>query len=79
MKCFDNFFIIIIIFKSDVPEVCLLPPLNGGPLIYCRARHEKWYYNAKKGSCGIFEYGGCGGNDNRFDTQEQCEQLCQPK
>lgn len=65
--------------KSDVPDVCLQPPLNGGPKIYCRARHEKWYYNKEKSSCDIFEYGGCGGNGNRFNTQSECEQLCQAK
>lgn len=53
----------IIFFECIEPDVCLLPPVSGGPLIYCRARHEKWYYNKKHGGCDTFEYGGCGGNE----------------
>lgn len=65
--------------KADVPDVCLLPPLIGGPITYCRATHQKYYYNKEKGGCDIFIYGGCGGNDNRFNTQSECEQFCQAK
>ncbi|OCT75935.1 hypothetical protein XELAEV_18031121mg [Xenopus laevis] len=36
----------------------------------------KWSYNPIKKSCVQFWYGGCGGNGNRFDTQEQCEAIC---
>ncbi|KAM7122024.1 LOW QUALITY PROTEIN: collagen alpha-4(VI) chain-like [Ciconia maguari] len=35
----------------------------------------KWYYNKQK-MCGQFWYGGCGGNKNRFETQEECGFLC---
>ena len=34
------------------------------------------YYNAAEKSCQEFNYGGCGGNNNRFDTMEQCEDQC---
>ncbi|XP_066485256.1 collagen alpha-4(VI) chain-like [Tiliqua scincoides] len=36
----------------------------------------KWYYNQEQDTCSQFWYGGCGGNKNRFETQEECETLC---
>ncbi|CAK5065084.1 unnamed protein product [Meloidogyne enterolobii] len=35
-----------------------------------------WYYDMAEARCAQFWYGGCGGNENRFGTQEQCEQIC---
>lgn len=28
------------------------------------------------GRCGQFGYGGCGGNGNRFSSNEECESIC---
>ncbi|XP_074716315.1 collagen alpha-4(VI) chain-like isoform X1 [Strix uralensis] len=36
----------------------------------------KWYYDKEQKMCGQFWYGGCGGNKNRFETQEECGFLC---
>ncbi|XP_026699248.1 collagen alpha-4(VI) chain-like isoform X1 [Athene cunicularia] len=36
----------------------------------------KWYYDKEQKTCGQFWYGGCGGNKNRFETQEECGSLC---
>ncbi|XP_030062199.1 collagen alpha-6(VI) chain isoform X2 [Microcaecilia unicolor] len=36
----------------------------------------KWYYNKLQKACTPFWYGGCGGNSNRFESQEACEGLC---
>jgi len=36
----------------------------------------KWYYNETLGRCDRFWYGGSGGNDNKFDDENQCTAEC---
>uniref|UniRef100_A0A482Z857 U6-Theraphotoxin-Sfo1a_1 n=1 Tax=Selenotholus foelschei TaxID=1905327 RepID=A0A482Z857_9ARAC len=51
-------------------DICSLPP-DGG---MCEAYSEQWYFNGS--SCEKFVYGGCGGNANRFATEEDCIATC---
>ena len=51
---------------------CRLPKLTG----FCRGRFPRFYYNATKGRCEGFIYGGCGGNGNNFKTLKECQQTC---
>jgi hypothetical protein len=39
----------------------------------------KYFYNVKNKMCEKFTYGGCGGNENRFDTIDECQSVCDPK
>ncbi|CAL9706058.1 unnamed protein product [Knipowitschia caucasica] len=35
-----------------------------------------WFYDSLQRECSRFWFGGCGGNANRFKTQQECEALC---
>jgi hypothetical protein len=53
-------------------DICSLP-LAVGP---CKALIPRFFFNADTGDCEPFNYGGCQGNANNFETAEQCEQAC---
>ncbi|XP_041350628.1 spondin-1-like [Gigantopelta aegis] len=46
---------------------------DAGP---CRGTFVRWFYNSTIQKCQIFNYGGCRGNENKFDTQDDCVELC---
>uniref|UniRef100_K1PKN2 Papilin n=1 Tax=Magallana gigas TaxID=29159 RepID=K1PKN2_MAGGI len=56
-------------------DPCQLPPQVGR----CRARLQRWYYNAQTKECQLFTYGGCGGNANNFRDRKECFTRCMPK
>ncbi|KAL8173274.1 UNVERIFIED_CONTAM: hypothetical protein K2H54_043638 [Gekko kuhli] len=56
----------------SVESICNLKKEEGT----CRKFVLKWYYDTVTRSCARFWYGNCGGNDNRFNTQSECELTC---
>lgn len=53
-------------------DSCLLPYASGN----CREQHRRFYYDRGYGICSQFLYTGCDGNENNFETLEECESLC---
>lgn len=46
---------------------------DAGP---CKDFQARWFYNAAKGHCESFQYGGCAGNRNHFYRRDECEIHC---
>lgn len=58
--------------SQTLEEVCRMKPDPGS----CYAIFPAWYFNSDSGRCEEFTYGGCGGNENRFDTETACAEKC---
>ncbi len=43
----------------------------------CRGYFSRWYFDAHKGMCVPFTYGGCRGNRNNFERREDCANTCE--
>ncbi|XP_066978000.1 papilin isoform X20 [Macrobrachium rosenbergii] len=53
-------------------ESCHLPRVEGP----CSSSERSWYHDSESGTCKLFFYGGCLGNNNRYASKEECEQTC---
>ncbi|TNN46226.1 Collagen alpha-6(VI) chain [Liparis tanakae] len=56
-------------------ERCLLSQDQGA----CQNYTMMWFFDSQQEACSRFWFGGCGGNENRFKTQDECENLCVAK
>lgn len=67
--------------KEECTGVCVEPtgtdrcrlPKVPGP---CEGYYPQWYYDKDRKQCAQFIYRGCLGNNNRFETKEECAELC---
>ncbi|XP_071353965.1 kunitz-type protease inhibitor 1a [Trachinotus anak] len=74
-KCEDlnNKFRILLQIPLDEQKVrCTEAPDTGS----CRHSFTKWYYNPVQQTCFRFNWGGCLGNENRFETEDACMKVC---
>nr|ACO12160.1 Tissue factor pathway inhibitor precursor [Lepeophtheirus salmonis]ADD24442.1 Tissue factor pathway inhibitor [Lepeophtheirus salmonis] len=58
--------------SKEKPSQCHMKP-DPGP---CRSLLPQFYYDFETGRCKSFYYGGCQGNANRFDNEENCLSIC---
>ncbi|XP_059146257.1 carboxypeptidase inhibitor SmCI-like [Physella acuta] len=56
----------------NTSDMCYLEPVVGK----CKATIERYYYDQKSKACNTFNYGGCEGNANNFETKQQCLHEC---
>ncbi|XP_077520843.1 thrombin inhibitor hemalin-like [Amblyomma americanum] len=57
---------------TSYEEKCTKDPEVG----LCKALLPRWWFNVRTHQCEEFFYGGCGGNENRYETKEECEKTC---
>jgi hypothetical protein len=52
---------------SDLSSLRPLPPWS-----------RRWFFNKTSGECEPFVFEGCGGNENNFESEEECDKVCPP-
>lgn len=57
---------------SQTDSICSAPMEYGD----CENNVLSYFYRSDISRCEAFNYSGCGGNGNRFETEEQCERQC---
>uniref|UniRef100_A0A914ICG3 BPTI/Kunitz inhibitor domain-containing protein n=1 Tax=Globodera rostochiensis TaxID=31243 RepID=A0A914ICG3_GLORO len=53
-------------------SICTLPVVVGT----CTAFVTRYYFDASTGKCKSFQYSGCGGNANNFQSLQSCHSTC---
>ncbi len=61
-----------VVTAGSANPICDLP-VDVGP---CKAMKPKYFYNGQSGKCERFIYGGCKGNENKFDSLRDCITTC---
>ncbi|VDP18844.1 unnamed protein product [Soboliphyme baturini] len=60
------------VVPSEAVSTCQLKPERGP----CGDAESRWFWNETAGMCEIFEYSGCKGNANNFETEKACTDKC---
>ncbi|TKR89373.1 hypothetical protein L596_013487 [Steinernema carpocapsae] len=57
---------------ADHLDTCTLPKVKGP----CGGKNTRFFFNKDSQACEEFEYSGCLGNSNNFDSKGECEKRC---
>ncbi|XP_045415097.1 tissue factor pathway inhibitor [Lemur catta] len=60
-------------FRKEKPDFCFLEEDAG----ICRGYITRYFYNNQSKQCERFKYGGCLGNQNNFESLEECKNTCE--
>ena len=60
--------------KSFNKSSCLAAPRHGS----CHLNQPRWFFSHWDNICKPYNYSGCGGNNNNFQSEETCRRLCPP-
>lgn len=63
---------VVNVTRKILPDRCLVKT-EPGP---CKHYIYKWTFNKAEGKCRTFLYGGCLGNENRFNSEIECLHYC---
>ncbi|XP_026997135.1 WAP, Kazal, immunoglobulin, Kunitz and NTR domain-containing protein 2 [Tachysurus fulvidraco] len=69
---FDSYKSCMLSCGAELAAPCSLPSVQGP----CKSYEPRWAYNHLLKKCQSFVYGGCGGNENNFESKEACEEMC---
>ena len=61
--------------KPNGTDVCKLPLVI--PTKKCEKDVTRYFYDSITATCKSFQYSGCYGNSNNFETIDECEITCQ--
>ncbi|KZS04617.1 Uncharacterized protein APZ42_032431 [Daphnia magna] len=59
--------------QLECVDRCSQPAETG----HCRALFPRYFYNSSSKACEEFIYGGCEGNENNFESLQECSQHCE--
>ncbi|XP_012581534.1 PREDICTED: tissue factor pathway inhibitor isoform X2 [Condylura cristata] len=59
--------------RKEKPDFCYLEEDAG----ICRGYITRYFYNNQSKQCERFKYGGCLGNQNNFESLEECKNTCE--
>ncbi|XP_023173050.2 kunitz-type serine protease inhibitor-like [Drosophila hydei] len=70
-------FALIGIAMAERDPICFLRPADKGVVGgSCQVFVSRWTYFHMTNDCRRFEFGGCKGNANRFESRKKCEDKC---
>ncbi|CAF3650742.1 unnamed protein product [Adineta steineri] len=62
-------------FTNDVKSICDLAMVRGN----CDQQISRWHFNPTDQYCHSFQYTGCHGNANSFESEQNCQDICEAK